>query len=127
MQLANKKLDWDQFLQIRQEVINSWPTGQEVDLADGVAYQAQLPAKLRFAEKLEQAKQEGITLAQPRAGVALVHEHIELLRYLVDEGGQTCCPPPLTAIPGKTGITRPRPVLRKAARWAAPCLTGSRP
>ncbi|AEF93493.1 methylaspartate mutase, E subunit [Desulfotomaculum nigrificans CO-1-SRB] len=92
MQLANKKLDWDQFLQIRQEVINSWPTGQEADLADGVAYQAQLPAKLRFAEKLEQAKQEGITLAQPRAGVALVHEHIELLRYLVDEGGADLLP-----------------------------------
>ncbi|SHE50242.1 methylaspartate mutase subunit E [Desulforamulus putei] len=92
MQLSNKKLDWDQFLQIRQEVLNSWPTGQEVDLEEAVAYQSRIPAYRRFAEKLEQAKKEGITLAQPRAGVALVHEHIELLRYLQDEGGADLLP-----------------------------------
>jgi len=92
LQLSNKKLDWDQFLQIRQEVLNSWPTGQEVDLEEAVAYQSRIPAYRRFAEKLEQAKKEGITLAQPRAGVALVHEHIELLRYLQDEGGADLLP-----------------------------------
>lgn len=92
MQLTNKKLDWDQFLQIRQEVLNSWPTGQEVNLEEAIAYQSGIPASRRFAEKLEQAKREGITLAQPRAGVALVHEHIELLRYLVEEGGADLLP-----------------------------------
>lgn len=92
MQLTNKKLDWDQFLQIRQEVLNSWPTGQEVNLEEAIAYQSGIPASRRFAEKLEQAKREGITLAQPRAGVALVHEHIELLRYLAEEGGADLLP-----------------------------------
>ena len=33
------------------------------------------------------AKEAGITLIQPRAGVALVDEHIELLKHLQDEGG----------------------------------------
>ncbi|GAB6179782.1 methylaspartate mutase subunit E [Desulfotomaculum defluvii] len=86
MQITNKKLDWDKFLEIRKEVLNSWPTGQEVDLEEAIAYQSQIPASRRFAEKLAAAKKEGITLAQPRAGVALVNEHIELLRYLETEG-----------------------------------------
>lgn len=92
MQIANKKLDWEQFLQIRQEVLNHWPTGQEVDLEEAIAYQAQIPAARRFAEKLAQAKQEGVTLAQPRAGVALVNEHIELLQFLQEEGGADLLP-----------------------------------
>ncbi|GAB6158332.1 methylaspartate mutase subunit E [Desulfotomaculum varum] len=92
MQLANKKLDWDEFLHIRQEVLNTWPTGREVDLAEAVAYQSKIPVSRRFAEKLAQAKHEKITLAQPRAGVALVHEHIDLLRYLQDEGGADLLP-----------------------------------
>lgn len=86
MTLTNKKLDWDQFLQMRQEVLNSWPTGQEVNLEEAIAYQSGIPVGRRFAEKLEKAKKDGITLAQPRAGVALVHEHIQLLRHLVEEG-----------------------------------------
>ncbi len=92
MQLQNRKLDWEQFLQIREEALKSWPTGQEVDLAEAIAYQKQIPASRRFGQRLEEAKKEGITLAQPRAGVALVHEHIELLRFLVDEGGADLLP-----------------------------------
>lgn len=92
MQLQNKKLDWEQFLQIREEVLKAWPTGQEVDLTEAIAYQKQIPVHKRFGQKLEEAKKEGITLAQPRAGVALVHEHIELLRFLVEEGGADLLP-----------------------------------
>lgn len=86
MSLANKKLDWNQFLEIRREVLKAWPTGQEVDLAEAIQYQSRIPAQRRFAEKMEEAKKEQITLAQPRAGVALVHEHTELLQYLADQG-----------------------------------------
>ena len=86
MSLANKKLDWNEFLEIRREVLKAWPTGQEVDLAEAVQYQSRIPAQRRFAEKMEEAKKEQITLAQPRAGVALVHEHTELLQYLAEQG-----------------------------------------
>lgn len=92
MQLINKKLDWEKYLEIRQEVINTWPTGKEVNLDEALQYQAKIPLERRFAKKLEYAKKEGLTLAQPRAGVALVHEHIELLQYLVDEGGADLLP-----------------------------------
>lgn len=90
--LANKKIDWEQFLDIRQQVLQTWPTGQQVDLDEGVMYQKQIPPKKRFSELLRKAEQEGLTLAQPRAGVALVQDHINLLQYLEEEGGADCLP-----------------------------------
>ena len=33
------------------------------------------------------AKKDGVTLVQPRAGVGLIENHIELLKHLQDEGG----------------------------------------
>mgnify|MGYP000763211086 FL=1 len=38
------------------------------------------------------AKKRGITLAQPRAGVALIEQHIELLNFLDKEGGADLLP-----------------------------------
>ncbi|MFZ5626031.1 MAG: methylaspartate mutase subunit E [Bacillota bacterium] len=92
MELVNKKLDLEQFWAERQEVLPSWPTGRGVDLEEAIAYHKQLPASKVMAKKLAQGKREGITFAQPRAGVALLHEHIELLRYLQDEGGADFLP-----------------------------------
>ncbi|AVX19817.1 MULTISPECIES: methylaspartate mutase subunit E [Carboxydocella] len=92
MELVNKKLDLEQFWAERQEVLQSWPTGRGVDLEEAIAYHKQLPASKVMAKKLAQGKREGITFAQPRAGVALLHEHIELLRYLQDEGGADFLP-----------------------------------
>lgn len=86
MKLLNQKMSMDEFLQIQQEVLVSWPTGQEVDFAEAVAYHRNLPASKVCAQKLRQGKEAGITFIQPRAGVALIPEHIELLKYLQDEG-----------------------------------------
>nr|WP_207754968.1 methylaspartate mutase subunit E [Desulforadius tongensis] len=90
--MAKEKIDWEQFKQIRREVLMSWPTGQEVDLDEAVEYHKQLAANRRFPELLRAAKAEGRTLAQPRAGAALLHEHIELLQYLEREGEADCLP-----------------------------------
>ena len=92
MSLKNKKLSHDEFFKIRQEVLNQWPTGKEVDLDEAVAYHKSLPENKNFCNKLLKAKQEGITLAQPRAGVALVDKHIELLQHLENEGGADLLP-----------------------------------
>lgn len=103
MELFNKKIDWEQFNNIRQQVLNSWPTGSEVDLAEALEYQRQMDPKRRFAELMEEADQQGRTLAQPRAGVALVPEHIELLQYLEREGEADCLP---TTIDSYTRLNR---------------------
>ncbi|MBI6875831.1 methylaspartate mutase subunit E, partial [Clostridium aciditolerans] len=67
-------------------------TGKEVDLQEAVEYLKSIPESKSFPAKLKKAKEAGITLAQPRAGVALLNEHIELLTYLQNEGGADLLP-----------------------------------
>jgi len=86
MELINKRIEKDEFMASRNEVLAQWPTGARVDLDDAVEFHKKLPAKKLFSRKLKDAKKQGKTLIQPRAGVALVQEHIELLTYLQDKG-----------------------------------------
>jgi len=92
MDLRNKKLSEEEFFRIREEVLGQWPTGKEVELADAVDYLKKVPDEKNFAKKLKKAKEDKITLAQPRAGVALIDEHIKLLNFLEDEGGADLLP-----------------------------------
>lgn len=92
MNLKNKKLSQDEFFKEREEVLNQWPTGKEVDLQEAVDYLKEVPEEKNFAKKLEKAKEDRLTLAQPRAGVALIDEHIELLNFLDEEGGADFLP-----------------------------------
>ncbi len=86
--VQNKKMPLDEFLEIRKEILRHWKTGQhpDLDLDKAVAKLKKLPKEKNFALKLREAKEKGITLVQPRAGVARLDEHIELLQYLQDEG-----------------------------------------
>lgn len=92
MDLKNKRISEDEFFKIRQDVLQQWPTGKGVDLEEAIAYQKTVPQNKSFPLQLRYAKENGITLAQPRAGVALISEHIELLTYLQDEGGADLLP-----------------------------------
>ena len=84
MQLKDQQLSMDVFLHERTEVMQTWPTGKDVEFDDGVAYQKALPESKRFSSVLAQAEKDGKTLCQPRAGVALIDEHIKLLNFLED-------------------------------------------
>ncbi|MFL0266509.1 methylaspartate mutase subunit E [Candidatus Clostridium radicumherbarum] len=86
MELKNKKWTEEQFFTTREEVLNQWKTGKDVDLNKAVDFLKSVPEHKNFSAKLRKAKEAGITLAQPRAGVALIDEHIELLTYLQDVG-----------------------------------------
>lgn len=86
MELRNKKWTEEEFFKVRQEVLSQWPTGKDVDLNKAVDFLKKVPEHKNFSAKLKKAKEEGITLAQPRAGVALIDEHIELLTFLQDAG-----------------------------------------
>ena len=86
MEIKNTKLSNDEFFAQRKEVLEQWPTGKGVDFDEAVKYQKAIPDEKRFGAKMAKAKEEGITLIQPRAGVALYTEHIKLLQYLEDEG-----------------------------------------
>lgn len=86
IELKNEKLSDDYFYSMQKEVQNSWVTGKDLNFEEAVAYQKSIPTEKRFADKLNRALEAGITLVQPRAGVALYKEHIELLKYLEEEG-----------------------------------------
>lgn len=86
MDLINKRLSEAEFFKIRSEVLAEWPTGKDVNLQEAVDYLKKIPKKKNFAKILRGAKKEGITLAQPRAGVALIDSQIELLNFLSKNG-----------------------------------------
>ena len=85
-QLKNKRLSDDEFYNIQKEVLQQWPTGKEVNFKEAVEYHKNIPSDKCFSSKLLAAKENGVTLIQPRAGVAVPEKHIELLRFLEDEG-----------------------------------------
>ena len=86
MDLQNKRITDAEFQKIREEVLIQWPTGRDVDFDEAIAYHKSMPQHKIFSKKLEEAKKQGITLIQPRAGVALIKDQIELLTYLQDKG-----------------------------------------
>lgn len=97
MELRNKKWTEEEFFGVREEVLNQWPTGKEVDLQEAIDYLKKVPTEKNFADKLVRAKEAGVTMAQPRAGVALLDEHIALLQHLQNEGGADFLPSTIDA------------------------------
>ncbi len=92
--IKNKRLEWDAFLEIRKEILSQWPTGSDdaLDLKEAIKTLKAVPDHKHFAKTLRQAKEEGLTLVQPRAGVALIDEHIALLDTLHKKGGADFLP-----------------------------------
>lgn len=86
VEIRNKKISKEEFNHTREEVLSLWPTGKEVNLEESFEFHKSLPQNKIFSVKLVKAKEEGITLIQPRAGVALVDDQIKLLTYLQNVG-----------------------------------------
>ena len=86
MDIQNKRIPDEEFLALRNEVLTQWPTGKDVNLDEAVAYHKAMDESRIFSRKLLKAKQEKMTLVQPRAGVPVVERHIELLQHLQDKG-----------------------------------------
>jgi methylaspartate mutase epsilon subunit len=86
--VENKKMSLEEFLATRKEILKHWKTGNhpDLDLDKAVEKLKNIPPHKNFALKLREAKAKGITLVQPRAGVARLNEHIELLQFLETEG-----------------------------------------
>ncbi|MGD9604972.1 MAG: methylaspartate mutase subunit E [Bacilli bacterium] len=88
MELRNKKWTETEFLKVRQQVLSSWPTGSSelLNLDIAIANLKKVPAHKNFANKMAEAKKQGRTLIQPRAGVADIERHIELMQFLEEAG-----------------------------------------
>jgi methylaspartate mutase epsilon subunit len=93
--MHDRRLDERSFREARREVLAQWPTGAGVDIEEALRYHRAMPAARRFAETL--ASSRGRPLVQPRAGVALIEEHIRLLKYLETEGEADLLPTTIDA------------------------------
>nr|WP_192360314.1 methylaspartate mutase subunit E [Mesorhizobium mediterraneum] len=80
--IENKKLDRSTYESERCGVLRSWPTGQDVNFAAAIRRHQEMVDSKKFSMALAQAETSGKTLLQPRAGVALLREHIRLLQDL---------------------------------------------
>lgn len=86
MDVVNKKWSEDYFFQERENVLDMWPTGKEVNLDEAIAYHKSMPPSKNCALKSLQAKDKGITFLWPSLGTDTIAAHKELLLYMQKEG-----------------------------------------
>lgn len=85
MLINDCKISQTSFFQEREEVLKTWPTGKDVNIDEAIEYHKNLPEGKIFSKVMKRADDNSQTLIQPRAGVALLGEHIQLLQYLQQE------------------------------------------
>jgi methylaspartate mutase epsilon subunit len=86
LELENRRWNKSYFEKERESVLASWPTGQEVDIEDAFSFHKNLPESKKAYCKLRAGQEKKLIYLQPRAGVALLSQHIELLSKLESEG-----------------------------------------
>lgn len=86
MAVKNKRLTEEEFFKERQQVLAMWPTGQEIDLDEAVAFHKTLPPGKNYALKAEEAKKKGDIMIITMTGVPTLEGHIDLLKYTQDHG-----------------------------------------
>jgi len=92
MDIRNVRWSDEEFERERKKVLSLWPTGKDVDLDEAIEYHKALPDHKNYAKEVRRAKVAGMTFCQPRGGVALIDEHIKLLKTLQDDGGAELLP-----------------------------------
>jgi methylaspartate mutase epsilon subunit len=107
------------FQAARDRVLDSHPSGGEVDFEESVLYHHDRGARRSFTYATGRALAESHTLLQPRGGVATVAGQIELLRHLAEEGGADVLP--LTV----DSYTRQRDFSSSDELWGEAERTGS--
>lgn len=86
--VKNVKLTEEEFFAERKKVLATWKTGSDplLNFEESIKYLKSLPDSKNFAIKMAKAKEQGRTLVQPRAGVPLISNQIELLKFLEAAG-----------------------------------------
>ncbi|MFC3958253.1 methylaspartate mutase subunit E [Halovivax cerinus] len=87
--VRDERLASDELRRIDESVRGTYPTGDEVDFEDALAFHDSLAPEKSFATVLESATGP---LLQPRAGVARLDEQIDLLAFLHERGGADLLP-----------------------------------
>ena len=124
--VRNKKMPLEEFLEIRKEILRQWSTGNhpDLDLDRAVEKLKKIPKEKNFAYKLREAKKQGITLVQPRAGVARLDEHIELLQFLQDEGHADLLPSTIDSYTRQNRFTAAEDGIKESEKQGRSLLNG---
>jgi methylaspartate mutase epsilon subunit len=120
----SKEIPLGEFEPIRRQVLQTWPTGAEVHLEEAYAYQRAIPEGKRFARAMSEAKSRRKLLVQPRAGVALIEEHVKLLKYLETEGGADLLPTTIDAYTRQNRYAEAAKGIEKSVTSGASMLNG---
>ena len=124
MDIQNKRIPDSEFNALRQEVLTQWPTGKDVNLEEAVAYHKAMPENRIFSSKLLKAKQDKMTLVQPRAGVPVVERHIELLQHLQDKGEADLLPTTIDSYTRQNRYTEAENGINESLRLDRAMLNG---
>lgn len=84
--VKNKKLEEDEFFRQRKEVLSLWPTGNEVDLDEAIAYRKALPGNTKLVNALANARLENRTLIGAHIGHATVEQTLEAFQAVQEAG-----------------------------------------
>ncbi|MFW5913539.1 MAG: methylaspartate mutase subunit E, partial [Bacillota bacterium] len=124
--IKNKKLDWDAFLEIREEIRHQWKTGSDeaLEFDQAVKTLSNVPDHKQFAKKLRRAKELGVTMIQPRAGVALIDEHIALLDTLHKKGGADFLPSTIDSYTRQNRYTNAEDAIKQSEKAKRSMLNG---
>lgn len=124
MSIKNKKIPLDDFMAMRQHILNDWPTGKEVDLDEAFAFHRSLSPQQSFSTLLRHAQKNHSIIIQPRAGVAALDKHIELLEYLQDEGQADCLPSTIDSYTRHNRYLEAQQALEESVREGRSLLNG---
>lgn len=84
--LSAARIPDDLFDEMRAENLARWPTGQEVDVDEAVAFHKSLPKHKQLGWVMRRAYEEGRCLTQPRGGFGTIKMQEQLMRTLDVEG-----------------------------------------
>jgi methylaspartate mutase epsilon subunit len=82
----SRKLEEQEFLEEREEVLALWPSGKDVDLEEAIDYHKKSGSARNTAAVLQGARETGRTLCALRAGMATVEAQIEHLQEVEKAG-----------------------------------------
>jgi methylaspartate mutase epsilon subunit len=123
LRISNKRVDDDLLMKKRREELDRWPTGQEVDFEEAVAYQKSLPDSKIWWKVMVKLQEEGRMSVFPRAGTPVLKSMIELCQGLRDSG--VVLIPVTTDSYTRLGqFEKVEEILRECERTGKPLLNG---
>lgn len=122
--LSADRLSDDEFGAQRPKVLTTWESGADVDLDEAVTFHRGLPAVWNQPRRLAKAAADGELLIEPRAGVAVLEEHIELLKYLRDEGQADILPSSVDSCTRNLRFAQAREAIEESRRAGRSLLNG---